>query len=155
MNPIQPLNLPKTNLNLSKKGDKIFVFCLIRRKHILLTPEEWVRQHFIAYLNNVLGHPIEAISIEKSLNYFGMTKRWDIVVYNSEFNPNILIECKAPQVTLGENTLGQVLSYQNQLQCEFIGITNGINHFFWQVSDSERKIMAITELPIKRKINLD
>ena len=149
MNPIQPLNLPKTNLNLTRKGDKIYVFCLIRRKHILLTPEEWVRQHFIAYLNTELGHPMEVISVEKSLNYFGITKRWDIVVYNSNFNPAILIECKAPQIQLGENTLAQAFSYQNQLQCEFIGITNGINHFFWQVSEEEKKIKAIAELPAR------
>ena len=151
MNPIHPLNLPKTNLNLSRKGDKIYVFCQIRRKQILLTPEEWVRQHFIAYLSNVLEYPIEVISVEKSLNYFGMTKRWDIVVYNSQFSPCILIECKAPQVSLSENALGQVLSYQNQLQCEFIGITNGINHFFWQVSGEEKKIKVISEIPKKNQ----
>lgn len=149
MNPIQPLNLPITKLELIRKGDKIFVNCLIRRKFILLTPEEWVRQHFISYLKNELRHPIEAISVEKSLNYFGLKKRWDIVVYNSEFNPKILIECKAPQVPLSKNTFDQVLTYQNQLQCEFIGITNGINHFFWQILEKEKKIKLISELPIK------
>ena len=85
MNPIQALNLPKTSLNLTRVKDQIFVNCLVRRKRIVLTPEEWVRQHFIAYLNNQLRHPIEAISVEKSLNYFGLQKRWDIVVYNADF----------------------------------------------------------------------
>jgi hypothetical protein len=149
MNPIQALNLPKTSLNLTRVKDQIFVNCLVRRKRIVLTPEEWVRQHFIAYLNNQLRHPIEAISVEKSLNYFGLQKRWDIVVYNADFTPSILIECKAPQITLNENTLAQIASYQNKLNCNYLAITNGVDHYFWQVSDVEKKLIDIQELPLR------
>jgi hypothetical protein len=84
MDIIQPLNLPKTNLNLTRNGSSLSVQCLIRKKKIILTPEEWVRQHYIAYLHITLGYKIERISVEKSLNYFGMNKRWDIVVYNKD-----------------------------------------------------------------------
>lgn len=148
MNPIQPLNLPQTQLNLTRKGSEIFVLCLIRKKRILLTPEEWVRQHFIAYLSNNLGYANERISVEKSLNYFGLKKRWDIVVYNQEFNPEILIECKAPNIVLDEKVLLQALNYQNQLRCKFIGITNGKSHAFWQIDQSNLIIKEISELPI-------
>lgn len=137
MNPIQPINLPQTQLNLTRKANEIYVLCLVRKKRILLTPEEWVRQHFIAYLSINLGHTIERISVEKSLNYFGLKKRWDIVVYNQEFNPEILIECKAPSISLNDKVLMQTLNYQNQLRCKYVGITNGMNHVFWLVDDEK------------------
>jgi hypothetical protein len=139
MNPINPLNLPQTQLNLTRKGNEVYVLCLVRKKRILLTPEEWVRQHFISFLSNNLGHAIERMSVEKSLNYFGLKKRWDIVVYNQDFNPEILIECKAPTVTLNDKVLMQTLNYQNQLRCKYVGITNGMNHAFWLV-DNEKLV---------------
>lgn len=139
MNPIQPLNLPKTQLNLTRKDNEILVLCLVRKKRILLTPEEWVRQHFIAFLTVQLGHPIARISVEKSLDYFGIKKRWDIVVFNQDFTPEILIECKAPNIALNENVLLQALNYQNKLSCKFIGLTNGISHAFWHI-DNEKLV---------------
>jgi len=147
MNPIHPLNLPKTELNLSRKGEVIFVQCLIRKKRLQLTPEEWVRQHFIAFLTNNLGYATERISIEKGLNYFGLKKRWDIVVYDRDFKPEILIECKAPHVKLNEKALLQTLNYQNQLQCKFIALTNGINHAFWKIDESLVSVQSIDCLP--------
>lgn len=147
MNPIQPLDLPKTQLNLTRKGSDIYVVCLIRKKQILLTPEEWVRQHFIAFLTNNLGYANERISVEKSLNYFGLKKRWDIVIYNREFKPEILIECKAPSIPLNEKVLLQTLNYQNQLRCKFVGMTNGMNHSFWKINSTNFEINSIGELP--------
>ena len=147
MNPIQPLNLPQTQLNLTRKGNEVYVLCLVRKKRILLTPEEWVRQHFISFLSINLGYAIERISVEKSLNYFGLKKRWDIVVYNQEFNPEILIECKAPSISLNDKVLMQTLNYQNQLHCKYVGITNGMNHMFWHI-DEQQLTMHIVDLPI-------
>lgn len=152
MNPIIPLNLPQAQLNLSRKGEEIYVLCLVRKKRIRLTPEEWVRQHFIAYLSINLGYALERISVEKSLNFFGLTKRWDIVVYNQEFIPEILIECKAPSIPLNEKVLLQTLNYQNQLQCKFIGITNGINHAYWLIDEVKKSVHSIDSLQ-KFKVN--
>jgi hypothetical protein len=144
---ILPLNLPKTELNLTRKGSAIYVLCLIRRKRIILTPEEWVRQHFIAFLSNSLGYSKERISVEKGLNYFGLNKRWDIVVYNRNFEPEILIECKAPHIDLNVHVLFQALSYQNALRCKYIGLTNGINHSYWHLDYQKMEFNAIIELP--------
>lgn len=149
MNPLHLLNLPPTQLNLTRRGNVIYVLCLVRKKRIRLTPEEWVRQHFIAHLSFNLGHAIERISVEKSLNYFGLKKRWDIVVYNKDFLPEILIECKAPTIPLNEKVLLQTLNYQNQLRCKFFGITNGINHAFWYVDSSKFTIAPTDELGLK------
>jgi hypothetical protein len=147
MNPIQPLNLPKTNLNLTRKGNEVYVICLVRKKRILLTPEEWVRQHFIAFLSNNLGYALERISVERSLDYFGLKKRWDIVVYNEAFTPEVLIECKAPHIALNENVLLQALNYQNQLRCNYIGVTNGIDHGFWLIDVDRKTMSSIDDLP--------
>lgn len=147
MDSIQPLNLPKTELNLTRNGNDIFVLCRIRKKRIILTPEEWVRQHFIAFLSDTLGYSKERISVEKGLNYFGLKKRWDIVVYNRDFEPDILIECKAPHIDLNVNVLFQALNYQNRLQCKYVGLTNGINHSFWHLDNQKMEFSFIAELP--------
>jgi hypothetical protein len=148
MQAIIPLNLPKTELTLTRKDNVIFVNCLIRKKKIMLTPEEWVRQHYINFLSLHLLYPLNYISIEKELTYFGLKKRWDIVVYNNLFNPIILVECKAPNVKLNQESLKQVFTYQNKLNCEFIVLSNGIEHFQWQVDLLKNTIIEISQIPI-------
>jgi len=148
MQTLIPLNLPKATLTLTRKENVIFVNCLIRKKKIMLTPEEWVRQHYINFLSLHLLYPLNYISIEKELTYFGLKKRWDIVVYNNLFNPIILVECKAPNVKLNQESLKQVFTYQNKLNCEFIVLSNGIEHFQWQVDLLKNTIIEISQIPI-------
>ena len=148
MEALIPLKLPKATLRLTRKENFIFVNCLIRKKKIILTPEEWVRQHYINYLSAHLQYPLSFISVEKELNYFGLKKRWDIVVVNNLFEPIILVECKAPNIKLNQEAHKQVFSYQNKLNCEYIVLCNGIEHINWQVEQSEKKIIEISEIPI-------
>ena len=148
MQALIPLNLPKATLTLTRKDNVIFVNCLIRKKKIVLTPEEWVRQHYINYLSVHLLYPLSFISVEKELNYFGLKKRWDIVVYNNLFDPIILVECKAPNIKLNQEALKQVFTYQNKLNCEFIVLSNGIKHSNWQVDQLKKKITEVYEIPI-------
>jgi hypothetical protein len=148
MQALIPLNLPKATLTLTRKDNVIFVNCLIRKKKIVLTPEEWVRQHYINYLSVHLLYPLSFISVEKELNYFGLKKRWDIVVYNNLFDPIILVECKAPNIKLNQEALKQVFTYQNKLNCEFIVLSNGIEHSNWQVDQLKKKITEVYEIPI-------
>ena len=148
MQALIPLNLPKATLTLTRKDNVIFVNCLIRKKKIVLTPEEWVRQHYINYLSVHLLYPLSFISVEKELNYFGLKKRWDIVVYNNLFNPIILVECKAPNIKLNQEALKQVFTYQNKLNCKFIVLSNGIEHSNWQVDQLKKKITEVYEIQI-------
>jgi len=148
MQTLIPLNLPKATLTLTRKDNVIFVNCLIRKKKIILTPEEWVRQHYINYLSSYLLYPLSFISVEKELNYFGLKKRWDIVVVNNLFEPIILVECKAPNIKLNQEAHKQVFSYQNKLNCEFIVLSNGIEHFQWQVDRLKKTIIKISQIPI-------
>jgi hypothetical protein len=146
---IVPLSFPPTPLDLTRKSGKVFVKCLIRKKAILLTPEEWVRQHIIAHLIKDLNYPETLIGVEKSIQYNGLTKRWDIVVFNSDFKPHLLVECKAPSIKLNEDTLKQVLSYQHQLNCELIVISNGLETFVWKFDEKKLKFEELTGIPKK------
>ena len=148
MHTIIALNLPKAELILSKKDNIVFVNCLIRKKKIILTSEEWVRQHYINYLSKHLKYPISLISIEKELDYFGLKKRWDLVVFNKNFEPSILIECKSASIKINDNALKQVLTYQNKLKCEFIILTNGLQHFTWKIDNTNKKIEEINQIPV-------
>jgi len=147
MNPIVPLNLPKTELKLSRIADEIWVNCLIRKKKMILTPEEWVRQHFIAFLTDHLGFPIARIAVEKSIQYGSLTKRWDILVYDKQFNPLILIECKAPSISINKDTLYQALTYQKEMQGRFILLTNGQDHSIFEVDVENQQFIEQREFP--------
>jgi len=147
MNPIVPLNLPQTNLQLSRANQDIYVLCLIRRKKIKLTPEEWVRQHFIAFLHEQHGFPLERMAVEISIQYGGLTKRWDILVYDKDFQPSILVECKAPNIPIGLDTLYQALTYQKEMQGKFIALTNGQTHAYFEIHSDEQKLKEKSELP--------
>ena len=148
MHTIIALNLPKAELILSKKDNVVFVNCLIRKKKIILTPEEWVRQHYINYLSKHLKYPTSLISIEKELDYFGLKKRWDLVVFNKNFEPSILIECKSAAIKIDDNALKQVLTYQNKLKCEFITLSNGLQQFTWKIDRTNKKIEEINQIPM-------
>ena len=148
MQTLIPLNLPKATLTLTRKDNVIYVNCLIRKKKIILTPEEWVRQHYINYLSEDLLYPLSFISVEKELIYFGLKKRWDIVVVNKLFEPIILVECKAPNIKLNQEAQKQVFSYQNKLNCEYIVLSNGIKDINWKVEQSKKKITEVSEIPI-------
>ncbi|MEN9988962.1 MAG: hypothetical protein RLZZ585_2001 [Bacteroidota bacterium] len=148
MSSIIPLNLPKTSLQLSRKDEEIYVQCLIRRKKIKLTPEEWVRQHFIAYLHQEHHFPLSRIAVEKSIQYAGLTKRWDIVVYDPDFLPFVLVECKAPHVPISMDTLYQALTYQKEMQGKFIALSNGLTHAFYEVDVENKRLTVLEKLPI-------
>lgn len=122
-----PLNYPPTKLNLEKRGEHIFVQCLVRKKWYILTPEEWVRQHVIAYLHEKLSHPLSLFSVEKSMEYNGLSKRWDVVCFDRQGQAQILIECKRPEVPLSRETILQISAYQAYLQSTKIAVTNGLD----------------------------
>ena len=108
------------------------IFCLIRKKWIVLTPEEWVRQHFINLLITHLSYPKGMFKLEHSLAYFKNQKRSDILVLDSQGSVFLLVECKSTDVKLDQKVLNQVATYNKVLDSQFIAITNGLNHFIWK-----------------------
>jgi hypothetical protein len=112
-------------LRLRKQQDKTTVFDPVRKKWLILTPEEHVRQYILAYLINVLNYPAALIAVEKNIKVGNMNKRFDIVVYNRNHTPWMLVECKAPEIVISEATLQQLLNYQRTVQCSYWLLTNG------------------------------
>jgi hypothetical protein len=139
--------MPPAPLKLSSKAGRVFVHCLVRKKQIVLTPEEWVRQHLIAYLHLHQGYPLEKIAVEKQIQYDGFTRRWDIVVYNAQFEAAILVECKAPQVKLSHEVFMQISTYQKKLRANCLILSNGQQHLIYEIDVEQKSLSQMQHFP--------
>lgn len=144
---IQPLNLPKAPLKLSRKDEVVFVWCEIRKKKLQLTPEEWVRQHVIHFLIQENNVPLGVIASEQAIQVNGLTRRCDLVVYNQSGKPIILVECKAPDVKLTEKVVYQIAQYNSKLNVDYLLITNGIEHYYCFINRQTNAIQYLENLP--------
>jgi hypothetical protein len=123
---------PEAGFNIKKRGEKRYIFDSIRKTWLLLTNEEWVRQNFVAYLVKELNYPSALIALEKEILLNDLKKRFDILVYDKEHQPWMMIECKAPEVALSEDVLQQVLRYNITVPVKFLVITNGEATVAWE-----------------------
>ncbi|MCE3295126.1 MAG: type restriction enzyme HsdR N-terminal protein [Crocinitomicaceae bacterium] len=123
-----PLNLPIAELKLSRLEDKVYVWCEIRKKKLLLSPEEWVRQHLIHYLVYHKKFPKGLIASEIEIRANQQKRRCDLLIYDTQLQIQVLIECKAPEVALTAKVVQQVIHYNNQLRVPIIAISNGLQH---------------------------
>ena len=139
-----PVQFPEPQFKLKKEGENTYLFCLIRKQWLLLTEEEWVRQNFINYLITVLQYPVSLIAVEKEFLLNGLKKRFDILVYDKEHKPWMLIECKEPKVNLSEDVLQQVLRYNVSVPVKYIVITNGTTTVGWK---KENELKLLGEMP--------
>ena len=147
MSLLRPLNLPKAPLKLSSRAGRVYVNCLVRKKQIILTPEEWVRQHLIAFLHLNQGYPLEKIAGEKQIQYDGFTRRWDIVIYNAAFQPDVLVECKAPEIKLTHEVFMQISTYQQKLGANCLILSNGDTHLVYGIDVKEKQLLAMEHFP--------
>lgn len=141
------LNLPSFNFNIKKSDGQSAIFDIIRKKYIVLTPEEWVRQHFIHYLINQLGFSKPLISVERGLKYNSLQKRSDILVFSRDGSPLILVECKAITIRLNQRVMDQAVMYNRTVAAKYIILTNGMEHSCMKVSHSEGKVDYLNSLP--------
>ena len=101
------------------------IFCIIRKRWLIITPEEWVRQNFLLFLTGTMGYPASLIAVEKQVSVTGMNRRFDIVVFNQNAQPFMIVECKEMNVKLTEEVLSQVLRYNTEVSAGYLVITNG------------------------------
>ncbi len=145
---MEKLNLPDCSLKIKNEEGNEFVFDIVRKKYVTLTPEEWVRQHFIHLMINHLAYPKSLISLEFPLTYFKSGKRSDILLSDRKGAPFLLIECKAAKVKLGPKTIHQISTYNKIVQAPFIAMTNGMKHFIWKFSgDNYQPLKEFPKLP--------
>lgn len=136
---------PEPQFRMKKEGEKTYLFDEIRMAWLLLTEEEWVRQNFLRYLIEVLQYPKANIALEKEVKVGELKKRFDILVYDIQHQPWMLVECKEPAVKLSEEVLQQVLRYHMALPCRYLVITNGDVTMGWEKRGGE--LVQLRELP--------
>ncbi len=141
------LNFPTYAFKVRVEGDQKQIFDEIRKKYIALTPEEWVRQHMIKYLTKEKKYPSGLFAIETGLKYNKLQKRTDLVVYKRDGLPLLLVECKAPGVTINEKPFNQIASYNKKLQSKYLIVTNGISHYCCEIDYSNGKLEFLDNIP--------
>lgn len=139
------LNLPAWDYKLTKLGGRLCIWDTCRKKYVVLTPEEWVRQHFVNYLIREKGCPASLIKIEGGQMYNSRLKRADILVYNSDKKPVLLVECKASHQAISETGLQQALTYNSKMQAPYLALTNGMEHRYARYADSH--LTTLEKLP--------
>lgn len=135
------LNLPHFEPVLLQSEGKLLIFDFLRKKHLVLTPEEWVRQHWINFLVNHHDFPGGLFSLEKGLKYNQLQKRTDLVVFGRDSKPYLLVECKAPGIKINENTLSQAMAYNAKLNCPHLILSNGLVHLYFEYSTDEGRFV--------------
>ena len=139
------INYPQPGFRVKKENGKDFLFDPLRKKWLLLTGEEWVRQNFVQYLVRVKNYPAALIALEKMISLGELKKRFDILVYNNSHQPWMMIECKEMNVKLNDNVLQQILRYNMAVPVKFMVITNGKETFAWEKTETGLK--TISDLP--------
>lgn len=144
---MQKLNFPAYTFRFKNSENKLAVFDEIRKKFVALTPEEWVRQHVIQFLLQQKNYPKSHINVEKSIKINGLTKRYDAVVFQPDGKIFLLVECKAPEVTISQQTFDQIARYNMTLEAKYLMVTNGLNHYFCCMDFESEQYQFLRELP--------
>ncbi len=142
-----PLNFPEYKFRFKSSENNVRIFDCIRKKFVVLQPEEWVRQHVVNYLLQEKKYPKSLVNVEKQLVINNLKKRYDIVVFNSDGSINILIECKAPEINIDQTTFDQIARYNLELKANYLMVTNGLDHFYCKMDFTSEKYTFLRDIP--------
>ena len=145
---MQALAFPPFGFKTKSSENKRYIFDVIRKKFVLLTPEEWVRQHVLSDLIDK-GISKTRLSVEKQFEVMGQKKRFDVVVAGKNASIALLVECKAPTVAITQATFDQIARYQLALNASYLMLTNGMQHFYCQIDREKQSYQFIERLPLK------
>lgn len=148
---IVKLNLPELPIRVNVENDVEKIFDPIRKKWLILTPEEWVRQNFLLFMHHVYKYPLGLAETEKQFNLFNTIKRADIVFNNRELKPRVIVECKSPNVKLDNEVFEQVINYHMAINADFLIVTNGMEHYVFYNDDG--KVKFLEEIPEYKEAN--
>jgi hypothetical protein len=144
---MEKLNFPSYSFRFKSNENKTLIFDKIRKKFVICTPEEWVRQHCIHFLIEEKKYPVSLINIEKMVRINDIKKRYDIVVFKPNGEIEILVECKASEIEITQKTFDQIAQYNLSLQARFLMVTNGLNHYFCKMDFTEKRYYFLEDLP--------
>ena len=141
------LNFKSYPFRIKRADQKLWIFDVIRRKYVVLQPEEWVRQHVLHFLIEEKGYPKSLISVEKMLMVNSLTKRYDIVVFSRRGVVLLAVECKAPNVPITQETFDQIGRYNLSLNSHYLMVTNGLSHYYCQMDYQQYQYIFLQDLP--------
>ncbi|MEO9964431.1 MAG: type I restriction enzyme HsdR N-terminal domain-containing protein [Reichenbachiella sp.] len=144
---MKELNLPRFKFKVKESDHGTDIWDEFRKKYVALTPEEWVRQHFLKFLSENLGYPKSLLKSEFEIKYNRMRKRPDIVAYSNQGQPLLVVECKAPEVSISNETFSQATVYNQVLKAKFVVITNGLQHFCCEQSIETGTFQFLEKIP--------
>lgn len=144
---MQQLNLPPVKVDIRSIDGKYQIFDGIRKKYLILTPEEWVRQHIIHYLLDHHNYSKGLINVEGGMKYNNLLKRTDVLVYDNRGKPYLLIECKSFEITLNNKTVEQAAVYNKKIKAPYLMITNGLQHYCCQLNTRKNRYEKYNDIP--------
>lgn len=141
------LKLPSFDIKLKKKEGKIFVLDSVRNKYVSLTPEEWVRQHFVNFMINHKGYPLSLMANEVTISLNNTTKRCDTVIYHKNLKPYMIVEYKAPDVKITSEVFDQIIRYNMTLKVKYLIVSNGMEHYCCKVDYENSSFEFMKDIP--------
>jgi len=141
------LNLPPFDVKLKKEKDSVCIWDRLRRKFIIITPEEWVRQHFVNYLITNKNYPESLMANEKQVILNNQRKRCDTIVYNQQLDPLVIIEYKSPDIKITQAVFDQIVRYNMVLKVNYLIVSNGMQHFCCKMNYSDQSFVYLPEIP--------
>ncbi len=144
---MQKLNFPEYSFRFKNSENKPLVFDEIRKKFMVLTPEEWVRIHVVRFLIKEKCYSKSLINVEKQLKLNDITKRYDVVVFNNDGSIFLIVECKAPSVPITQLTFDQIARYNLALKSEYLMVTNGLEHYYCQMDFENQRYIFLKDIP--------
>ncbi|MES2731664.1 MAG: type I restriction enzyme HsdR N-terminal domain-containing protein [Bacteroidota bacterium] len=141
------LNLPEYAYKIREIEEKLYIFDILRKKYVFLTPEEWVRQHFVHFLIKHHQYPKALIKNEGSLTYNRLARRTDIVIYNRSGNPFLVVECKGANIPISQSTFDQAAQYNHTLKAPYIAVANGLDYYCVAIDHAAKRYAFLPDVP--------
>jgi|TARA_R110002020_G_scaffold396281_4_gene606408 hypothetical protein len=144
---MQPLEFNSYSFRFKSNENNRLIFDEIRKKFVVLTPEEWVRQHVVQFLLSEKNYPKSHVNVEKQLLLNGTKKRYDVLVFNPDGSIHLIVECKAPSVRIGQDTFDQIARYNLVTNATYLMVTNGLTHYFCQLDYQQERYVFLRDIP--------
>ena len=148
---MRQLNFKQYSFRFKNRENKPLIFDVVRKKFMVLTPEEWVRQNTIQYLVKELNIPLSLINVEKQIKLHGTIKRYDIVTFNPDGSIHLIVECKADSIKISQDTFDQIARYNLVLKSTFLMVTNGMDHYYCKMDLQNKRYSFFETLPEYQK----
>ena len=149
---MQELNLPRYEISVKRNGKRLTIFDFLRRRHVALTPEEWVRQHFVHFLVEHKGYPKGLLANKVELSVGEKSLRCDSILYDSNLKPRMIVEYKAPEVPVTQAVFTQISAYNSVLRADYLVVSNGLAHYCCRMDYERQKAEFLPEIPFYEEL---